>query len=304
MRLSASADWAFHRYCKISNRLPPVTGRSPLKPEPETVADLDAIAGSFDAFLFDSFGVLNVGATSIAGASDRILQLRNMGKSVFVLTNAATLPLGDNRQKYHDLGFDFSEHEIISSRAILAGYLADLSTNLVWGIAAPESSRINELPCNSVLLDAENVSGCDGIILLSSANWDETKQEMLVNSLAENPRPVLVGNPDLVAPREDVFSKEPGFFAHDLADRLDIEPLFFGKPFQNAFDEAFARLPPGIEPDRVLMLGDTLHTDILGGHAAGCKTALVVDHGLMRDTNIRNAMEQSGVVPDYIMPSI
>ena len=61
-------------------------------------------------------------------------------------------------------------------------------------------------------------------------------------SLRARPRPLVIANPDLVAPRETGLSLEPGYYAHLLADRLGIGPEFFGKPFKNIFDLAFARL--------------------------------------------------------------
>ena len=58
----------------------------------------------------------------------------------------------------------------------------------------------------------------------------------LINALRAHPRPVLIGNPDLVGPRENSFSRQPGYFAHDIWDRTGIVPQFFGKPYANAFD--------------------------------------------------------------------
>src|SRR5690606_8371232 len=96
--------------------------------------------------------------------------------------------------------------------------------------------------------------------------------------LAARPAPVLIGNPDLVAPRESGLSIEPGHFAHDLLDRVDCEVRFFGKPYANAFDAAIAAVEAErgpVDRSRVAMVGDTLHTDILGGAGAGLRTVLV-----------------------------
>jgi ribonucleotide monophosphatase NagD (HAD superfamily) len=51
------------------------------------------------------------------------------------------------------------------------------------------------------------------------------------------------------------------------------------------------------------MVGDTLHTDILGGAAYGVKTALVTGHGLFANHNVTPYIAKSGIVPDYIMVS-
>ena len=48
------------------------------------------------------------------------------------------------------------------------------------------------------------------------------------------------------------------------------------------------------------MVGDTLHTDILGGAAAGLRTVLVTDHGLLKGMNASDLIQRSGIVPDFI----
>jgi predicted HAD superfamily phosphohydrolase YqeG len=77
----------------------------------------------------------------------------------------------------------------------------------------------------------------------------------------------------------------------------------FGKPFDDAFNDAMDRLGT-IEPRRIAMVGDTLHTDILGGRAAGTRTVLVRDHGLFAGLDTERFISCSGIVPDFSCPSI
>jgi predicted HAD superfamily phosphohydrolase YqeG len=51
------------------------------------------------------------------------------------------------------------------------------------------------------------------------------------------------------------------------------------------------------------MVGDTLHTDVLGGRAAGMGTILVTDHGLFAGLDIARFIGRSGIVPDSIVRS-
>jgi len=300
MRAKVDAAWAFRRYQEIRTRLP----LAAFPPTSETCADLGEIAARFDVFIFDSFGVLNVGDTAIAGASARIAALRDAGKRVIVLTNAASLPLSANVGKYAAFGFDFTDGEIVSSRFVLAEGLAAFDAGMRWAVAAPDASMIGELPCRTMPLDDAALAKADGFILLSSSGWTEARQQAIHDALRSRARPLLVGNPDLVAPRENGFTREPGSYAHALEDALGISPAFFGKPYANAFEAAVARLGDDIARERILMLGDTLHTDILGGAAAGMKTALVTGHGVMRGMDVQACIAESGIVPDFIVPSI
>lgn len=300
MRAEVDAAWAFRRYQEIRDRLPTASF-----PETSHVCqNLSEIAPEFDVFIFDSFGVLNVGETAIGGAAECISALRQAGKHVIVLTNAASLPLSANVGKYAAFGFDFAEAEIASSRAVLAAALASYGDGLQWAVAAPQSSVIDELPCGTLPLDDTALETADGFILLSSSGWTEARQNALEAGLRKRPRPVLVGNPDLVAPREGGFTREPGSYAHALQDALGMTPVFFGKPYANAFEMAVSRLGDSVARSRIVMIGDTLHTDILGGAAAGMKTALVTAHGVMRGMDVDACINEAAIRPDFIMPSI
>ena len=52
------------------------------------------------------------------------------------------------------------------------------------------------------------------------------------------------------------------------------------------------------------MVGDTLHTDILGGHAAGLSTVLITGHGLFRQGNVEETMKKTGIIPDYMTVTV
>ncbi|MGI9514992.1 MAG: HAD-IIA family hydrolase [Anderseniella sp.] len=268
--------------------------------------NLAELKDEFDAFVFDSFGVLNVGETPIAGAHERIEALRGDNKQLAILTNAATVPLSKLVLKYAQLGFQFEAREIVSSREVLAGGLRSFDREMRWGVVAPSQAQIDELPCRCHSLD-DDIAGfdySDGFVFLSSQGWTPALQSMLTEALARQSRPVLVGNPDIVAPREGGLSLEPGAYAHQIADSLSIEPVFYGKPFGNAFAEVASRLAPAVHARRIAMIGDSFHTDILGGAAAGWRTVLVTGHGLVKNLDVDDLMKSTGIVPDFIITSI
>ena len=298
------AEWAFARYEAIRARLPAAV----FPARARRAEDLAALAEAFDVFVLDAFGVLNIGESAVPGAPQRVADLVDRGKAVFVLTNGATYDESVALEKYHRLGFAFEPRQIVSSRALLHNALGAFPDRFRWGAAAAPQSNLDALLGDLRLLtdDRSAYEEADGFVLLSSQVWDMARQEILIASLSDNPRPVLVGNPDLVAPRETGLTLEPGFYAHDLADRTGIDPVFFGKPYGNAFDEVRRRLTADgrtVPPQRIAMVGDTLHTDVLGGAAAGLKTVLVADHGLFRGLDADDFIKRSGIVPDVIIPT-
>jgi HAD superfamily hydrolase (TIGR01459 family) len=294
------ADWAFQQYEAVREVLPkaefPDTSRH--------ARNLGELAADFDVFLLDAFGILNVGETAIAGAAAQVAALQAQDKRVLVLTNGATYPAELALAKYTKLGFRFALEDVVSSRDALAVELRDRQDGGFWGVMGASGSKLETVPAATrlLLLDREVYDAAQGFLFLSTTEWSFEQQEMLHASLAANPRPILVGNPDIVAPREDGLSLEPGHFAHELARDLGFEPQFFGKPFTNVYDLAFSRLGE-VDSSRVLMVGDTLHTDVLGGAAYGVKTALITDHGLFAGREVAPYISKSGIQPDFILPT-
>ncbi|MEM1343425.1 MAG: HAD-IIA family hydrolase [Pseudomonadota bacterium] len=291
-------ETAFARYEAVRARLPQATFASGSR-HAGSLADL---AEAFDVFVLDAFGVLNVGERAIPGAVARMAALRAAGKRLIVLTNSATYSRTAALAKYRALGFDFSAEEVVSSRDVAAAALA--GRDGLWAAASGPGADFSDLtlPLADLEADPSLFERADGFVLLSSAGWDSARQARLIAALQERPRPLVVANPDLVAPRESGLTLEPGWWAHAAAEAAGIAPEFCGKPFANAYDAVLARLTQA-DPARIAMVGDTLHTDILGGRAAGLATVLVTEHGLFAGRSTAPYIARSGIVPDYIVPT-
>ncbi|MCB1390622.1 MAG: HAD hydrolase-like protein [Rhodobacteraceae bacterium] len=287
--MQPNARWAFARYRAVAHRLPQVAS---WPRRTYRVLDLQYILRRFDGFILDAFGVLNVGEGVLPQALERVAQMRALGKRVVVLTNGASLPRAEALAKYHKWGFDFRESEVIASRDLAGAALAGRGG--LWAAIAPKGAGFGDLPGDVQALDDRLLAEADGFLFLGAQDWDDARQAALVAALQARPRPVICANPDMVAPREDGFSWEPGHYAH----ALPVPVEFHGKPYPGALAAALAALD--LPPARVAMVGDTLHTDVLGGRAAGCGTVLVTGHGFFRGVDPDPFVEATGIVPDYI----
>ncbi|WP_323752712.1 HAD-IIA family hydrolase [Marinobacter sp.] len=304
--MTPSTLWAFEAYQRIRSRLPKPVATTV---RPQRVPSLAAITDRFDGFIFDAFGVLNAGNIALPTAVARLHDLQSMGKHCLVLSNAASAPQQELVQKYRNLGFPITPDQLISSRMLVNDALTS-EPERTWAIMAPAWAHADQLPCRSFIIadltvtaNRDRLDNADAILMLSAQGWTEELQQGLVDSLHRRPRPVWVANPDLVAPRETGLSLEPGHFAHHLIDAIGLDAVFFGKPFNNAFDAAKKRLAH-IPTSRLLMVGDTLHTDILGGRNSGISTMLVTAHGALQGLDVNACLEASGIVPDFIGPEI
>lgn len=291
-----TTEAAFARY----ERLRPVLPQAQFPETSREGATLEDTMDDYDAYILDAFGVLNRGEAPIPGAVERIAQLRAAGKRLVVLTNAASYTRVGVLAKYHRLGFDFTLDEVVSSRDVAFAHLPEVHG--VWAAITAKEDDLSDLPVGhfaaDLLAQPEMLTTAAGFLFLSAARWTNEDTARLQRALQFQPRPVVIANPDLVAPREDGLSLEPGWYAQDIAadHGAPLSLSMFGKPYRNAFDAALQRLP-GIPRQRIAMVGDTLHTDVLGGAAAGLGTILIEVHGLFRGLSPTPFIEQSGLRP-------
>lgn len=288
--MTPDARWAFARYRAVSHHFPKAARGFP--PFSSHVPDLRGVMERYDGFILDAFGVLNVGEGVLPNALARMAELRAAGKRLVVLTNGASASRAEALAKYRGWGFDFRDDEVIASRDLAAGALR--GRDGLWAAIAPEGARFDDLPGEVRALDDDLLRRADGFLFLGSQGWNPSRQAALVAALKDRPRPVICANPDIVAPREEGFTWEPGHYAFDLPVAVE----FHGKPFAGAYEAALAALD--LPAKRVAMVGDTLHTDVLGGRAAGCFTVLVRRHGFFSQADPQPYIAASGIVPDFI----
>lgn len=296
--LAFAEAWRVYRRAEI---------RLPAKPPPVTprrIADLAAIAEDFDLVVLDAWGVLNIGDAPIAGAAAAVARLRARGKRLLVLSNDGTREPAAAAARHQRRGFDFGADEILPGIALLPELLARLEAPAAIGLIADPPAPYPALTEAMLPLgdDRRAYDRVSAFLFLSSDGWSEARQALLEASLARRPRPLIVGNPDIVSPEPQGMTAEPGLYAHRIAEATGVEPVFCGKPFAPIYDRVRA-LHPQIAPARVLCVGDTLHTDILGGRAMGFRSLLVED-GFCRGRDALALAAECGIWPDFIAPRL
>ena len=287
----------FERYEEIRKRMPKTS-------TPKKFQDINSlldIAEEGYTFVFDAFGVLNVGETLIPGADKRLDQLRSIGCNIRILTNAASYDRNGAIDKFKRLGLSVKAGEIVTSRDAT---LLNLRSG-TWGAIAAPDDQLSDIPNDFIRIghDQSDFDCVDGFVFLSSFGWTNNQQKLLTQSLLRRQRPVLIANADLVAPRDNGFSLEPGNFGHLLLDQGVKDVSFFGKPFPKVYDLLEQTLGD-VDQDKIIMCGDTLHTDVIGAAARGWKTVLVTRDGLFAGFDTRDFCKRSNLYPDWRLPSI
>ena len=270
---------------------------------------LENILDNFDALLLDAFGVLNVGSALIPGIIETLEKARQKNITLLVVTNGASSSSFKKRDQLASLGLEFSNDEIISSRETAEIFLSFNQPKGPLGVLGNVGDKFNipNISCFELEQDLDMFDEMNSFILLGTLHWDTVWQEILFNSLNANPRPLFVANPDLIAPHEKNFSMEPAYYVSHLIKNGIHLPFWLGKPFPTIFELAINRLNElsgrYIPLSRIGMVGDTLHTDVLGANSFGLKSILMTKHGLFKNTDVGSVIRKTNISPDYIVES-
>ncbi len=271
--------------------------------------NLKNILDNFDVLFLDAFGVINIGNNLVPGIIDTINKARDKGIIIIILTNGATFSSSKKINQFFDLGLDFSYDEIISSRDVAERFLSLNQPEGFIGVLGNRDEKIKILNKETLNLESnfDKFDEVSSFLFLGTSNWDPLFQDILRESLLNKPRPFFVSNPDIVAPHLDKFSIEPAFYAFHLINEGVNLPIWFGKPFPQIFEMALERVETitgrNVNLSRVGMVGDTLHTDILGANCFGIKSILMTNHGLFKDEKIAGMIKKTGIIPDFIVES-
>lgn len=297
---------AWTRYRAAAPLMPP----APAAPVggPRRVAGILEVADAFDVIVLDAYGVLHVGEGPLPGVGAALKGLIAAGKRLCVLTNDVTHDPQEVARRLVALGLPLGEATVVSGRSLLAEALAaaGATTTAPFAVLAshPEAVTARHPETRAGSYDPADLDAAAGLVLVDTNAWEDPQPERrLVASLRARPRPLIVCNPDITCPFRGRYSLEPGYVAFPLA--ADVPPgcvTFLGKPFPAIYRHLRARFPE-VPPSRILAVGDSPHTDVLGARAAGL-SALLVEGGLLAGENAPARCAEAGIQPDFLAPGL
>ncbi len=272
--------------------------------------DFKTVLDQYKIIFFDAFGVLKNYHGLVPGIEKTFAYIAQQQKEYYIVTNDASRSPLQLAESYHKLGL----HAITPDRIISSGMLAkeylDLKVNN--GIVAYlgtnnsahyiDSSGLHTLPVSAI--NYTNIDQVNALVLLDDEgfNWFDDLNKA-VNILRKRTIPAIVANTDNTYPLSgnNEVAIAIGGIASMIESIVGKRFIRFGKPdsqlFMFAYDLIRWRLD--ITKKDILMVGDTLHTDIIGGNKFGLDTVLVLSgNTLPGDAEMR--IRSTGIVPTYI----
>lgn len=274
---------------------------------PVFIGGIAEILDQFELVLLDSYGVLCRGNHPIEGSVEAIQLMREKNKPFSVVSNDTMTNKAVAAEKYQKRGFDFSASEVLTSLDITEQFLSSVTEPERYGVIAVLEHPSNALMEGMVRLNELNGNipdQVDTLLFLTGAGWTAKMQDNMVQSAADRQFTLHIGNPDVGAPNGEHIVATPGHFLSDFIEKTQqkTRPVLYGKPDLSIFTEAFNQADI-TDPAKVLMVGDTLYTDILGGNAMGFKT-LLLQCGIYLGRDIEEQIKQAGIIPDFIAPQL
>ena len=277
------------------------------------VKNITSIMNDYDVFLFDLWGVIVEGEELYPGVVDTVNMVIEQ-KKVFFVTNAPR-PTMVSYDRIKGWGVNVLPEMVITSGQIARELINDSARGL--GIEKPivyhlgkdrNSDIMRDLKCE----ETNDIANANIMMLTLTRDEGEdlTEFDDILARAAAQKIITLCANPDTIIPKGSSKVYCPGFFAEKMLQHGG-RVIYTGKPKIEMYNKVLKAVPD-ILPSRILMIGDTYETDILGAKGAGIHSALVLTGNALKFhvnyedmptklTKLTEAAVKAGAVPNFVI---
>lgn len=291
------------------------------------------VKDDFDTFLFDAYGVFWDGSKLVTGMLDVMEELVKSGKNVCVLTNMPQscvdtenhyMGRGLIKGKYYNYMFTSGQTFInncekdfnIANKKVFCLHTV-LKPKLFNNIKYVKANNIEEADIIYIDIPVFVKQEVDNFIEKYDFSMDDFYciqgaygcfNNKVFDVIAENVKNlnnkavIVIACPDREIKVGDVFIKGPASFC-DSFKKCGFETKQYGKPEKSMYDFVFAELEKldiAVNKDRIVMIGDTLETDIAGANGFGIKNILIFNDNGVAYNYVRDMCAESNGVSDDI----
>ena len=273
------------------------------------VDNFKSIIDKYSVVFFDAFGVIKNYQGLVPGIERTFAYLEKENKEYYIVTNDASRSPEQLAESYHKLGLiAISANRIVSSGMLTKEYLdLKVQDGIVGYLGTPQSAHYIQSSALTIMpvseIDSTNFNKLSALIFLDDEGFDWCDDlNKTVNLLRKRTIPAIVANTDHAYPLSvNDVSIAIGGIASMIENIVGKKFIRFGKPDSQMFMFAYdlIREYRSIGKREIVMVGDTLQTDILGGNKFGLDTVLVLSGNTLPD-DAKNRITTTGIVPTYI----
>lgn len=229
----------------------------------------DAPADRYDAFLFDLDGVLYRGDRAVPGAAETLTALREAGRDVVFLTNNSARTPEAVAEKLEGMGIPADPSRVVTSAMAAVSMLDGVRTAFVIG----EQGLRAAIAGAGVEVVGGDPDRADAVVIGwdRSANYDALRTASI---LVQRGARLVATNTDASypAPGGELWPGA-GALVAAVEATTGVRAEAGGKPEAPLFEAALGIT--GTLPERTLMVGDRVETDLVGAARAGLDGAAV-----------------------------
>lgn len=271
---------------------------------PPTLSNAAPLLAQYDVIFCDIWGVVHNGLTAFEGACSALAKFRAGGGTVVLVSNAP-VPKSRVAETLDTRNVPRSAwDEIVSSGDIALAHLNERGFKRLYCIGPQDRDEalFSALTAQSVpLAEAEGII-CTGLNFDRSEVPDDYRgllKEALTHQL-----PFICANPDFVVDVGGTLLYCAGAIA-DLYANMGGPVFWAGKPHLNAYETAHVKAEAlrdrNVPREKILVIGDSLRTDMKGAENFGCN-ALFIASGIHRHETMDEISLSAKRLKDLFVP--
>ena len=271
--------------------------------KPEFLNDISSIAHKYELFIVDINGVISDGVSLYPQALDSISALVDAERSVLFLSNVPR-PSEAIARKFELLGAKLSNINIVTSGDFFLHELAqDIKSSKKKRHAyLVGAERNKDLSLEGFCLPVGRPEDADCLIILGFIEDDEPgrRYDEILQIASEQKIPALCPNPDEFALNGARLRYPSGAIAKRY-EAMGGKVRYYGKPYHAIYE--FALNGYQHDKSKILAIGDSIYTDILGANMLGIDS-LLISKGIHRDEELDTVLNKCIASPNYICDAL
>lgn len=224
--------------------------------------------------ILDMDGVLWTDSAPIGDLSRIFSRFKELNLAVAMATNNSTRTVEQYVEKLFNLGVSVEPWQIVTSSLAVAHLMSRQFPTGTPVFAIGEDGLTDALKAeNFEVLSVENAPKAQAVVvgIDRKVSFEKMAEAAL---LVRAGKPFFATNPDKTFPTPRGQIPGAGAWISIIVTATEVQPTIAGKPYPYLLQLALERI--GAPKDATYVVGDRLETDIAGGQALGCPTALVL----------------------------